>query len=165
MPKSSTSQHDAASKEIRKVLQNRRARHEFHILESLEAGIALTGTEVKSVRAGKVSLNEAYAQVADGEVFLMQMHISPYEQGNRFNHDPLRKRKLLLHRRQILDLKQKSEAKGLTLVPLSLYFKGGRLKVEIGVARGKRAHDKRDTIAKRDAEREMARARRGERGD
>jgi SsrA-binding protein len=110
-------------------------------------------------------LNEAYAQVMDREVFLLQMHISPYEQGNRFNHDPLRKRKLLLHRRQILDLKQKTEAKGLTLVPLSLYFKGGRLKVEIGVARGKRAHDKREDIAKRDAEREMARARRGERGD
>jgi SsrA-binding protein len=163
VPKISAAKSDASSKEVRKVVVNRRARHDYHVLETFEAGIALTGTEVKSVRGGKASLAEAYAQVVDGEVFLLQMHISPYEQGNRFNHDPLRKRKLLLHRRQILELKQKTETKGLTLVPLSLYFRGRHLKVEIGVARGKRAHDRREDIAKRDAEREMARARRGER--
>jgi SsrA-binding protein len=110
-----------------------------------------------------VSLAEAYAQVIDGEVYILQMHISPYEQANRFNHEPLRRRKLLLHRSQIARLRQKTEEKGLTLIPLSLYFKGRHLKVEIGLARGKRMHDRRQDLAKRDAQREMERARRGDR--
>jgi len=145
------------------ILVNRRARHNYQILETFEAGIALRGTEVKSIRARKVSLAEAYAQVTDGEVLLLQMHVSPYEQGNRFNHDPLRPRKLLLHRRQIYRLKQQTQEKGLTLIPLALYFRGRHLKVEIGLARGKRTHDRRRDLAQRDAEREMERARRGER--
>jgi SsrA-binding protein len=145
------------------IVVNRRARHDYQILETIEAGIALRGTEVKSIRARKVSLAEAYGQVIDGEVYLIQMHISPYEQGNRFNHDPLRRRKLLLHRRQIARLRQKTQEKGLTLIPLSLYFKGRHLKVEIGVARGKRSRDHREDLAKRDAKREIERAQRGER--
>lgn len=148
---------------ITTIVVNRRARHDYQILETIEAGIALMGTEVKSVRARKVSLGEAYGQVIDGEVYLLQMHISPYEQGNRFNHEPLRRRKLLLHRRQIARLRQKTQEKGLTLVPLSLYFKGRNLKVEIGIARGKRTHDHREDLAKKDAKREIERARRGER--
>ena len=145
------------------VAVNRRARHNYQILETVEAGIALRGTEVKSIRARKVSLAEAYAQVIDGEIYLLQMHVSPYEQGNRFNHDPLRPRKLLLRRRQIHRLKQQTLEKGLTLVPLALYFRGRHLKVEIGLARGKRTHDRRSDLARRDAEREMERARSGER--
>lgn len=145
------------------ILVNRRARHNYHILETIEAGIALRGTEVKSIRARKVSLAEAYAQVVDDEVYLLQMHISPYEQGNRFNHEPLRRRKLLLRRRQIKHLRQETQEKGLTLIPLSLYFRGRHLKVEIGLAKGKRLHDKRTDMAKRDADREMERARRGDR--
>jgi SsrA-binding protein len=129
----------------------------------MEAGIELRGTEVKSIRGRKVSLAEAYGQVIEGEVYLLQMHVSPYEQGNRFNHDPLRPRKLLLHRRQIQRLKQQTQEKGLTLIPLALYFRGSHLKVEIGLARGKRTHDRRTDLARRDAEREMDRARRGER--
>jgi SsrA-binding protein len=148
---------------IKIIVVNRRARHDYHILEKFEAGIALRGTEVKSIRAGKVNLGDAYAQVDGGEIFLLQMHVSPYEQGNQFNHEPLRKRKLLMHRRQILKLRQLTQEKGLTLIPLSLYFKGPHLKVEIGVAKGKRYHDRREDLAKRDAEREMERARRGDR--
>ncbi|MBD3163303.1 MAG: SsrA-binding protein SmpB, partial [Candidatus Eisenbacteria bacterium] len=117
----------------RPILVNRRARHDYQILERIEAGIALRGTEVKSIRARKASITEAYAQVIGGEVFLLQMHVAPYEQGNRFNHEPLRRRRLLLHRREIHRLRQKTEEKGLTLVPLSLYFKGRHLKIEIGL--------------------------------
>lgn len=145
----------------RPILVNRRARHDYQILDTVEAGIALRGTEVKSIRARKVSITEAYAQVIEGDVYLLQMHIAPYEQGNRYNHEPLRPRRLLLHRREIQRLRQKTEEKGLTLVPLRLYFKGRHLKVEIGLARGKRAHDRRQDLAKKDAEREMERARRG----
>jgi len=147
------------------VVVNRRARHDYFILETLEVGIALRGTEVKSIRAGKVNLGDSYAQIEDGEAWLLQMHVSPYEQGNRFNHEPLRRRKLLLHSRQIQRLKQRAQEKGLTLIPLSLYFRGRHLKVEIGLAKGKRYHDRREDLARRDAEREMERARRGERGD
>lgn len=150
---------------VKLVVQNRRARHDYIILERLEAGIALKGTEVKSVREGKVQLGDAYAAVENGEVFLLQMHISPYEQGNRFNHDPLRRRKLLLHARQIHKLRAQTQEKGLTLVPLALYFKGRHLKVELGVAKGKKTHDRREDLAKRDAQREMDRARRGDRFD
>jgi SsrA-binding protein len=155
----------ASSEEIKSVVVNRRARYDYFILEKVEAGIALRGTEVKSIRNGKVNLGDAYAQIEDGEAWLLQMHISPYEQGNRFNHDPLRRRKLLLHRRQILKLKQATQEKGLTLIPLALYFKGSHLKVELGVAKGKRHHDRREDVARRDAEREIQRARRGDRGD
>jgi len=155
----------AGGEETKTILVNRRARHDYQILERIEAGIALRGTEVKSIRARKVSLAEAYAQVVDWEVYIVQMHIAPYEQGNRNNHDPIRRRKLLLHRRQIAKLKQQTEEKGLTLVPLSLYFRGRHLKIEIGLARGKRSHDRRQDVAKRDAERQMARARRGDRGE
>lgn len=150
---------------IKSIVVNRRARHDYFILDKIEAGIALRGTEVKSIRNGKVNLGDAYAQIEDGEAWLLQMHVSPYEQGNRFNHDPLRKRKLLLHRRQILKLKQATQEKGLTLIPLSLYFKGSHLKVELGLAKGKRHHDRREDVARRDAEREIQRARRGDRGD
>ncbi|MBM3286047.1 MAG: SsrA-binding protein SmpB [Candidatus Eisenbacteria bacterium] len=148
---------------IQKVVQNRRARHDYFILESIEAGIELRGTEVKSIRAGKVNLGDAYAQVIGDEAWLLQMHVSPYEQGNRFNHDPLRKRKLLLHRRQILRLRQHTQEKGLTLIPLSLYFKGRHLKIELGLAKGKRYHDRREDVARRDAQREIDRAMRGDR--
>ena len=148
---------------IQKIVVNRRARHDYRILETIEAGIALRGTEVKSIRARKVSITEAYAQVIDGQVYLLQMHVSPYEQGNRFNHEPLRRKKLLLQRREIHRLRQKTEEKGWTLIPLSLYFKERHLKVELGLVCGKRGHDRRQDLAKRDAEREMARARRGER--
>ncbi len=154
-----------APEEIRTVVVNRRARHDYTILDKIEAGIVLRGPEVKSIRGGKVNLGDAYALVERGELWLVQMHVSPYLQANRENTDPLRRRKLLLHRRQIARLRQTIEEKGLTLIPLALYFKGNRLKVELGVAKGKRQHDRREDMAKRDAEREMERARRGERGD
>jgi SsrA-binding protein len=155
----------AAPDAIKTVVVNRRARFDYFILDKVEAGIALRGTEVKSIRNGKVNLGDAYAQIEDGEAWLLQMHVSPYEQGNRNNHDPLRRRKLLMHRRQILKLKQATQEKGLTLIPLALYFKGSHLKVELGLAKGKRHHDRREDVARRDAEREIQRARRGDRGD
>jgi SsrA-binding protein len=151
---------EAASSE-RVVAQNRRASHDYFILETYEAGIALTGTEVKSLRQGKASLGEAYAAVENDEVVIRQMHIPPYEQGNRWNPDPVRTRKLLLHRKQISELRRALEQKGLTIVPLKLYFSRGYAKLLIGVAKGKKEHDKRHSIAERDARREMDRARRG----
>jgi SsrA-binding protein len=147
------------------VVVNRRARHDYTILEKIEAGIALRGPEVKSIRGGKVNLGDAYAQVEGSELWLMQMHISPYEQASRENVDPLRRRKLLLHKRQIVRLRQRIVEKGLTVIPLSLYFKGRHLKVELGLAKGKRQYDRREDMAKRDAEREMERARRGAKGE
>ena len=147
------------------VAQNRRARHDYEILETLEAGLVLTGTEVKSLRGGKASLGEAYATVENGEAFVLQMHIPPYEQGNRNNPDPVRRRKLLLNRAEIDELDRAVAQKGQTIVPLKLYFSRGRAKLLIGVARGRKTHDKRHAIAERDAKREMDRARRrGERG-
>lgn len=139
------------------AIDNRRARHEYHILESLEAGLALTGTEVKSIRAGGVSLNEAYARFRDGEAWLMSMHVPPYKQGSFSNVDPTRPRKLLLHRDQIKALMGKVKEKGLTIVPLRMYFTRGMVKVELGLARGKKMWDKREDVAKRDVEREIAR--------
>lgn len=139
------------------AIDNRRARHEYHILESLEAGLALTGTEVKSIRAGGVSLNESYARFRDGEAWLMSMHVPPYKQGSFSNVDPNRPRKLLLHRDQIADLMSKVKEKGLTIVPLRMYFTRGIVKVELGLARGKKMWDKREDVAKRDVEREIAR--------
>lgn len=143
------------------VATNRRARFEYEILERIEAGIALLGPEVKSLRAGKANLAEAYATVRRNEVYLVGAHISPYEQAGRANPDPRRERKLLLHRGEIARLQGKVAEKGLTLVPLRLYFLNGRAKIELGLARGKKHHDKRQTIRKREEEREMQRATRG----
>jgi len=145
----------------RAIAVNRRARHDYFILETFEAGLVLSGTEVKSLRHGKASLAEAYATVEGGEAWIFQMHIPPYAQGNRWNLDPVRRRKLLLHRRQITQLARAVEQKGQTLVPLRLYFSPrGQAKVELAVARGKKSHDKRQSIAERDARREIDRARR-----
>ena len=145
--------------EEKTVAQNRKARHEYSIEDSFEAGIALTGTEIKSIRAGKVSLAESYARIEKGEAWLVGANISPWETGNRYNHEPKRPRKLLLHRDEIVDLLMKTKAKGLTLVPLKMYITGrGIAKLEIGLARGKQLHDRRHYIAERDARREMDRA-------
>lgn len=142
----------------RAVATNRRARHDYWIEESHEAGIVLTGTEVKSLRQGRANLSDAFARVEGGEVWLHQFHISPYDQGNIHNHDPLRTRKLLLHRREILRLQARVIQKGYTLIPLRVYFRNGVAKVELAVARGRRQYDKRERIAERDAERRIARA-------
>lgn len=139
------------------VAKNRKAFHDYHIIERYEAGISLLGTEVKSLRDARCNLKESFAQVQDGEVILHGMHISTYEQGNRNNHEPVRPRKLLLHKRQIMKLAAEVAQKGMTLVPLSLYFKGGRAKVEIALAKGKAEYDKRDAIQKREQAREMSR--------
>ena len=155
----------APSSAERPIAQNRRASHDFFILETVEAGLVLSGTEVKSLRAGKASLAEAYATVENGQAYIQQMHIPPYEQGNRANLEPTRRRKLLLHRAEIDKMQRAVAQKGQTLVPLKLYFSKGYAKLLIGIAKGKKTHDKRQTIAERDARREMARVRRsGERG-
>jgi SsrA-binding protein len=140
------------------IASNRKARHDYTVLDTFEAGIVLTGTEVKSLRAGRASLVESYASVDEGEVWLRNVHIPEYTQGTWTNHAPRRSRKLLLHRKEILRLIGKTKESGLSLVPLSLYFKDGKVKVELALARGKKAHDKRQDIAKRDARREMAKA-------
>lgn len=143
-------------KEGLKVLaSNRKARHDYFIEDTIEAGIVLKGTEVKSIRQGKLNLKDSYASVDNEEIYLNNMHISPYEQGNIYNVDPIRKRKLLLHRREIRRLNQEITLKGLTLVPLSIYLKDGKVKLELAVARGKKLYDKREDIAKKDAERRM----------
>jgi SsrA-binding protein len=140
------------------VARNPKATHDYHILETWESGIVLTGTEVKSLRGGKASIKEAYARVRNGEVFLEGMNITPYEQGNRYNHDPVRSRKLLMHRREIEKLIGAVEQRGLTLVPLELYFKNGKVKVALALGRGKKQYDKREDLKRRAAERETARA-------
>jgi SsrA-binding protein len=140
------------------AVRNRRARHEYEVLEKLEAGLVLTGTEVKSLRAGKANLQDAFARFDRGELWLYNLHISPYEQGNRFNHDPLRPRKLLLQRRELRKLVGQVEQQGLTLVPLDIYFRRGIAKVTLALVRGKKLHDKRDDLRRKDAEREMERA-------
>lgn len=141
------------------VTVNRKARHDYHIIETFEAGIALTGTEVKSLRAGQANLKDSYARVENAELFLHNMHISPFEKGNRFNHDPKRTRKLLMHKREILRLLGRTREKGLALIPLKVYFnERGRAKVELALARGKKIYDKREDIAAREAKREMERA-------
>jgi SsrA-binding protein len=147
------------------LARNRAASHEFHLSDRFEAGIVLTGTEVKSIRAGRANVKDGYAKVQDGEVFLCNAHISPYEPGHRENVDPLRTRKLLLNAREIRKIGKETDAAGVTLIPLSLYLKGGRIKVELALAKGKKAFDKREAIAKRDVEREMARARGARRVD
>ncbi|HVA56728.1 MAG: SsrA-binding protein SmpB [Gemmatimonadaceae bacterium] len=139
------------------IAKNKRARHDYHILETWEAGLVLTGTEVKSLRDGKAQLVDAYGIVKDGEVYLLNLHISPYKQGSYNNHEPTRTRKLLLHKRQIRRLIGAVEREGLTLVPLDLYFKHGVAKVTLALGKGKKLHDKRETAKARDAEREMAR--------
>jgi SsrA-binding protein len=145
--------------EEKTVAQNRRARHDYSIEDSFEAGIVLTGTEIKSVRAGKVSLAEAYARIENGEAWLIGANIAPWETGNRFNHEPKRPRKLLLHGDQILALQTRTRAKGLTLIPLKMYITSrGLAKLEVGLGRGKQRHDRRRDIAERDARREVDRA-------
>ena len=142
---------------IKIVTTNRKARYNYSIGDTFEAGIALQGTEVKSLRAGKANLQDAYCRVERGEVFLYNAHISPYELGTHFNHEPLRVRKLLLHRREIRRLEKETQQKGATLIPLKIYFKNGRAKVEIGIARGKKQYDKRADIAERDSKRRLER--------
>lgn len=142
---------------LKVIAENRKARHEYFVEEKYEAGIILTGTEIKSIRAGRVNLKDSYAEVIQGEVWLNQMHISPYEQGNRFNHDPLRKRKLLLNRSEIAKMVGKVQQQGMTLIPLKIYLKQGLAKIELGLCKGKKTYDKREDIAKRDAKRQMER--------
>jgi SsrA-binding protein len=137
------------------IASNKKARHEYFIEDTLEAGIVLTGTEVKSIRQGKVNIKESYASIENGEVYITGMHISPYEQGNIYNVDPVRKRKLLLHRKEIRKLIGETQQKGFTLVPLSIYLKDGLVKVEVALAKGKKLYDKRQTMAKKDAERRI----------
>ncbi len=153
-PKAKAKQQDDGRKI---VCKNKRAWHEYEIMEAVEAGMALLGTEVKSMREGRVNLKDAYAKVQGDEVFLVEAHISPYSHGNISNHDPLRPRKLLLHKREIRRLGGKVQERGLTLIPLQIYFKGGKAKVELGLARGKRLYDKRAAIKKRDENRDLAR--------
>lgn len=145
------------SEKQRPLAQNKKARHDYNILETVEAGIVLTGTEIKSVREGRVTLKDGFAQIKNDEAWLENVHISEYTAGNRFNHDPLRRRKLLLRKKQIVQLGQKTSAKGVTLVPLKVYLKNGFAKVLIGVATGKHEYDKRETIKRRDQEREIQR--------
>ncbi len=140
------------------ITENRKARHEYFILESFEAGIELTGTEVKSIRHGSVNLKDSWCSIENGEIFIKQMHISPYEKGNIFNRDPLRVRRLLMHKSEINRLSGKIKQDGLTLVPLSLYFKDSRVKVQLGLCKGKKLYDKREDAAKRDAKRTIDRA-------
>jgi len=140
------------------IAANRRARHEYHLLERFEAGLVLTGTEVKSLREGKATIERAYADVRDGQVWLIGAHIAPYEQASLGSHDPDRDRKLLLHRREIASLIVKVKERGLTLVPTQLYFKNGRAKIELALAKGKEQRDKRRDLAKRDADRQIERA-------
>ena len=146
------------SKGIKIIAKNQKAFHEYFVEERFEAGIELFGTEVKSIRLGTLNLKDAWCQVKDGELWLRQMHISPYEQGNIFNKDPDRPKRLLMHKREIRKLHDLQKQDGYALIPLSLYFKDSRVKVELGLCKGKKNYDKRDAIAKRDAKREMDRA-------
>ncbi|MDI6808224.1 MAG: SsrA-binding protein SmpB [Candidatus Eisenbacteria bacterium] len=152
-----------AESEVKIISSNRRARKDFLVIDTFEAGIVLSGTEVKSIRQGRVNLKQSYATIRDGEVFLYNLHINPYEFGNRFNLDPTRRRKLLLHKSQIRRLIGKVSEKGLTLIPMSLYFKKGYAKIGLALARGKKLYDRREEIKKKDMEREMRRTYRGKR--
>jgi SsrA-binding protein len=144
--------------EFQSIAKNRQARHDYSIIETWEAGIVLTGTEVKALREGKANISDAYGIVTNGEIFLLNLHISPYERGGYVNHEPNRTRKLLLHRKEIRRLIGAVEREGLTLIPLELYFKKGKAKVALALGKGKKLHDKRETARQRDADREMARA-------
>ncbi|MFC1998743.1 SsrA-binding protein SmpB [Chloroflexota bacterium] len=143
---------------IKVISHNRKAFHDYLISDTIEAGIVLTGTEIKSIRAGKVNIRDAYARPDDKEMWLLNSHISHYDKGNRYNHEPMRPRKLLMHKRQIQQLSSKAREKGLTLVPLKLYIKDGVAKIELGLGKGKKIYDKRESIAKRDSDRDMARS-------
>lgn len=143
---------------VKVITENRKARHDFHLLEKYEAGIVLVGSEVKSIRAGRVNLRDSFAQVDNGELFLYNAHISPYEQGSHFNVEPTRRRKLLMHKREIMRLLGKVQEKGLTLVPTRMYFSNGKVKVELALAQGKKLHDKRESQKRKDAKREIDRA-------
>ena len=149
---------DDSEDSIEPIARNKRARHDYEILDTWEAGIVLTGTEVKALREGKANLTDSFGVINAGEVFLLNLHIGSYGQGNVFNHEPTRTRKLLLHRREIRRLIGSVERQGLTLVPLDLYFKGGKVKAKLALVRGKQEHDKREDIKKRDADREISRA-------
>ena len=153
-----------AEKTTRQIAENRKARHEYFVIETYECGIELVGTEVKSLRQGAVNLKDAYASISrDGQLWVEGMHVSPYEKGNIFNHDPLRRRRLLAHKREILKWMGQVQQQGLTLIPLALYFKNGKVKVALGLCRGKKLYDKRESAAKRDAERNIERASKGNR--
>ncbi len=147
----------AEQQSIKTVVRNRKARHEYHVLETFEAGLVLQGTEVKSLRQGRANLQDSYARFDRGELWLLNLHISPYEQGNRFNHDPLRPRKLLLNQRELRKLVGSVEQQGLTLVPLDIYFKRGIAKTTIALVRGKQLHDKREDLKKREHQRDVER--------
>ncbi|MGI6566253.1 MAG: SsrA-binding protein SmpB [Firmicutes bacterium] len=142
---------------IKVVAENRKARHDYHIEETFEAGMVLTGTEVKSLRLGRANLRDSYAAIENGELFVYNMHISPYAHGNMFNHEPKRTRKLLMHKREIMRLLGQTQEKGYTLVPLKVYFRKGRAKLELALARGKKLYDKRESIARRDEKRRIDR--------
>ena len=146
-----------SSQKDKPLAQNKKASHDYHILDTIEAGIVLTGTEIKSIRAARINLKDGFAQIKNGEAWLMNVHISLYDQGNQFNHDPLRNRKLLLHKKQINQLAGEISKKGVTLVPLKVYIKNGFAKVLLGLVQGKHDYDKRESIKKRDQEREIRR--------
>ena len=146
------------TKERRVIAQNKKARHDYFVDETLEAGIELFGTEVKSLRQGRVNLKDSYCSFKDGEIFALGVHISPYEKGNIFNKEPLRPKKLLMHKKEIVRLASKAAEKGFSVIPLSLYFSGSRVKMEIGLCRGKKLYDKREDMARADAKRDMERA-------
>ena len=146
------------AKGVKQIASNRKAFHEYFVLERYEAGIELFGTEVKSIRAGTVNLKDSFCTIKNGELFARGLHISPYEHGNIFNRDPMRPKRLLMHKREILKLNARVMQDGVALIPLSLYFKDSRVKVELGLCKGKKLHDKRDAAAERDAKRDMARA-------
>lgn len=148
-----------AGQESNKIIAaNRKARHDYFVMEALETGIELVGTEVKSIRTGAVNLKDSWVEIENGELYVLGMHISPYEKGNIFNRDPVRKRKLLVHKREIRHLQEQQKIQGYTLIPLQLYFKHGKVKMELGVCKGKKIYDKRAAMAERDAKRDIDRA-------
>lgn len=155
-PKKRTSDMDKTS--FKTIAENRKARHEYFILDSCEAGIELVGTEVKSIRRGGVNLKDSWCSIDNGELWVKGMHISPYDHGNIFNRDPMRVRKLLMHKKQIMQLLGKVKQEGLTLIPISIYFKGSMVKLQLGLCKGKKLHDKRDDMAARSAKRDIERA-------
>lgn len=147
-----------AKENFKTIAQNKKAYHEYFVMENFETGIELFGTEVKSIRQGRVNLKDAWCTIEDGEIFVKGMHISPYEQGNIFNKDPMRVKKLLMHKREIMRLFGLVKQQGYSLIPLSLYFKGSRVKLQLGLCKGKKLYDKRDDMAKRDAQRDIDRS-------
>jgi SsrA-binding protein len=161
MPKQTTPPNEVDKRPFQMISVNRQAYHDYTVERTIEAGISLVGTEIKSIREGHVQLRGAYAMARKGEIWLENAHIAAYEHGNRFNHDPMRNRKLLLHKKEINQLLNKIDTKGLTLIPLKLYLKGGKAKIELGLCRGKKLYDKREAMAERDVKREIERIVRG----